>query len=158
MRCSQPRDKASQDLQDPVPCNLGRANAPSIQAVLFESRYLDVPPQLRPGSADKNQHRHKESRDVQIDTHDGQILKRSRCLNILQRLLQFSQFPIHSPLRLFRALHSLHLKRLNGFDLPSHIVCSWLERLEVSLDLVDYGRVVEGAAIVLEVDGLGLRA
>lgn len=115
-------------------------------------------PQLRPKSTHKHQHHRKEPRDSQLDTHNSQILKWPRRLDILQRLLQLPQLPIHPPLRLLRALHSLHLKRLNGLDLPSHIVRGRLERLEVSLDLVDDGRVAERAAVVLEVDGLGLRA
>lgn len=152
--------RRSQQVQDHVPCSPGRANAPSTQAVLFESRYPGVPPRPRPRSA------HPKSaplpkgiqRRSALDTHNSQILKRSRRLDILQRLLQLPQLPIHSPLGLLRALDSLHLKRLNGLDLPSHIVSGRLERLEVSLDLVDDGRVVESAAVVLEVDGLGLRA
>ena len=151
-------DETGQELQCHLPCTRGRANAPSIQAVLFERRYLGVPPQLRPEVAHKNQHRHEESGDCQFDTHNGQILKRSSRLNILQRRLQFPQFTIHSSLRLLRALHSLHLKGLNGFDLPSHIVCGWFERLEVSFDFIDYGRVVQGAAVLLEIDRLRLRA
>lgn len=117
-----------------------------------------MPPQLRPKSAHKHQHRRRESEDRHLDTHNSQILERSRGFDILQRRLQVPQFPIHLPLRLLRALHSLHLKRLDGLDLPSHIVRSRLERLDVAFDLVDHGRVVQGVAVVLEVDGLGLRA
>lgn len=92
-----------------------------------------------------------------MDTHNSQILKGSRRLDILQRRLQFPQFPIHPRLRFLRALHSLHFKGLDGFDLPPHIVGSWFEGFEVTFYLVDYSSVVEGAAVALEVDGLGLR-
>ena len=51
----------------------------------------------------------------------------------------------------------MHLKRLDGFDLPLHIVRGRFERLEVAFDLVHDACVVEGAAVLLEVDGLGLR-
>ena len=128
-----------------------------IRAVLFEHRFPGGPPQPRPGGAQKNQHRYEEAEGCQLDTHNSQILKGSRRLDILQRRLQFPQLPIHPRLRLLRALHSLHFKRFNGFDLPSHIVRSWFEGFEVTFDLVDDSSVVEGAAVVLEVDGLGLR-
>lgn len=55
-----------------------------------------------------------------------------------------------------RILHSLCLERLNGLDLPSDIVCSWLECAEVILDLVDDALVLEDGAVVREVDLLGL--
>ena len=44
-------DEAIQELRCHLPCSQGRANAPSIQAALFESRYRGVPPQLRPGTS-----------------------------------------------------------------------------------------------------------
>ena len=90
-------------------------------------------------------------------THNSQILKRSRRLDVLQRRLQFSQLVINLALGLLRALDRLHLKCLDGFDLPVQIVRGRFERLEVAFDLVYDAGVVKGAAIVLEVNGLGLR-
>ena len=151
-------DEASQEIRCHLPCSQGRANAPSIQAALFESRYQGGPPQLRPRTPHRYQYCDKGSEARHSDTHNGQVFKRPCCLDILQRFLQIPQFPIHSPLCLLRALHSLHLKSLDGLDLPGHIVCGWLERLEVSLDLVNNRRVVQGATVVLKIDGSGLRA
>ena len=110
----------------------------------------------------KTQHR-QHTKGAQRDhstrdhTHNSQILERSRRLDVLQRRLQFPQLVVYFALRLLRALDGLHLKRLDGFDLPVHIVRGRFECLEVSFDLVHYAGVVEGAAVVLKVDGLGLR-
>lgn len=151
-------DEASQELQCHLLCSQGRANAPSTQAVLFESRYQGVPLQLRPRTPHRYQYCDKVSEARHSDTHNGQVFKRPCCLNIFQRFLQIPQFPIYSSLCLLGALHSLHLKSLDGLDLPGHVVCGWLERLEVSFDLVNNRRVVQGATVVLEIDRLGLRA
>ena len=151
-------DEASQGFRCHLPCSQERANAPSKPAVLFEHRSLVVPPQHHPKSAHEvSASLENEVRDFHLCTHNSQILQRSRRLNVIQRLLQFPQFLIHPPLRLLRALHSLHFKRLNGFDLSIHIVRSRFEGLDVSFDLVDDPSVAEGAAVTLEVDGLGLR-
>jgi hypothetical protein len=40
--------------------------------------------------------------------------------------------------------------------LPAHIICLGLESIELLLNIVDDGLVLEDAAVVLEVDGLRL--
>ena len=99
----------------------------------------------------------RKIRSTRDHTHNGQILKRSRRLDVLQRRIQLPQLVIYLALCLLRALDGLHLKRLDGFDLPVHIVRGRFKRLEVAFDLVHDAGVVEGAAVLLEVDGLGLR-
>ena len=54
-----------------------------------------------------------------------------------------------------RALYRLGLKRLNGLYLPAHIICFWLELLEMVLNLVDDCGVFELRAVGCKVDGLG---
>ena len=82
-----------------------------------------------------------------------QLLKRPRILNILQCLLQRSQFGIHGNLCLFRVLNRFCLKRLNGLDLPCDIVGLGLETLDLLLNLVDDGLVVDLGSVRSEVDG-----
>jgi hypothetical protein len=53
-------------------------------------------------------------------------------------------------------LESLRLECLDRLNLPAHIVCLGLEGVELLLDIVDDGLVLEDAAVVLEVDGLRL--
>lgn len=48
------------------------------------------------------------------------------------------------------------LKRLDGLDLPSDIVCLGLERVELLLDLINDGSVLEHGSVIGEVDGLRL--
>lgn len=89
-------------------------------------------------------------------TYNSKILKRSRRLNILQSLLQIPQLLIDLPLSHLRILNRLSLKRLDSLNLPSNIICSWLEALEVILDLVDYGLVLEHGAVMAEINFLRL--
>jgi hypothetical protein len=88
-----------------------------------------------------------------ICTHHSQIGKRPGILDVLQRLLQIAQFLIHDSLGLLGALNSLRLECLDRLDLPAHIVCLGLESVELLLNVVDDGLVLEDAAVVLEVDG-----
>jgi hypothetical protein len=90
------------------------------------------------------------------NTYHSKILKRSRTLNIRQRLLQILQLQLNPTLRLLRILHSLRLKRLNGLHLPINIIRRGLEVAEVLLDLVDDGLVLQDRAVVREVDLGGL--
>ena len=89
-------------------------------------------------------------------TYHSEILKWSRSLNVLQSLLQILQLQVHTTLGLLCVLDSLSLESLNGLDLPSYIICDWLEGAEMLLELVDDGLVLEEAAVVCEVDLLGL--
>lgn len=87
---------------------------------------------------------------------DGELVKRPRVLDVLQRLLQILQLPVDHGLGLLGALDSLGLESLNGLDLPAHIVGLGLEGREALLDFVNDGGVLEDRAVVAEVDGLGL--
>lgn len=89
-------------------------------------------------------------------THRRHILPRPRRLNIRQRLLQVLQLGIHLPLGRLRALDSLDLEGLDRLDLPTHIVRLRLELLELGLDLVDNGAVLERVPVGCKVHGRGL--
>ena len=96
-----------------------------------------------------------QTRKRENSTYHSQILKRPRLLNILQRLLQIHQLPIHQSLGLLRILHRLRLKSLNRLDLPPHIIRHGLERLDVLFNLVDHGLVLERGAVTGEIERLG---
>ena len=122
-------------------------------------RCLGVLQQLRPARLLA----HIESRDISgsepghgigMNTHHSELLERSRTLNILQRLLQILQLSIDLALGLLSALHSLRLKRLNGLDLSVHIILLDLKAVHILLELSDDVLVLEGIAIVGEVDSL----
>jgi hypothetical protein len=91
-----------------------------------------------------------------VYTHHSQIGKWPGLLDVLQGHLQVAQFLVHDGLGLLGALDSLRLECLDRLDLPVHIVCLGLESVELLLDVVDDGLVLEDAAVVREVDGLGL--
>jgi len=87
---------------------------------------------------------------------DSEVIKRPGLLDVLQCLLEIAQFLVDNGLGLLCALDGLGLESLNGLDLPSYIVCLGLESVELLLDVVDDGLVLEDAAVVAEVDRLGL--
>lgn len=91
-----------------------------------------------------------------LSTYHSQIFKRPSLLDILQCLLQIPQLLINHTLCFFSTLYSLLLKGLDCLDLPCYIVCLGLESTERLLDFVDDGRVLENAAVITEVDSLGL--
>ena len=97
-----------------------------------------------------------QSAQVCSDTYHSEILKRPGRLNVLQRCLQITDLRIDSALGLLRALHSLCLESLDGLDLPAHIVLLDLEAVDLLLNIVDDGGVLEEGAVVGEVDFLGL--
>lgn len=86
----------------------------------------------------------------------GGLVPRSCTLNVIQRLLQTPQLDRDLLLGLFRILNSHLLEALDRFNLLADIVGFGLERLEVLLDLVDHGRVLQYRAVVREVDAGGL--
>lgn len=90
------------------------------------------------------------------NTYDSEIFKRPRLLNVLQRLLQIPQLLINHTLRLLCRLNSLSLEALNSLDLPVHIVRLGLESLELLLDVIDDGLVLEDRSVVGEVHALRL--
>lgn len=89
-------------------------------------------------------------------TYHSHLIEWPCRLNVRQSLLQILQLQIDVRLGLLCILHSLCLEGLDGLDLPSDIVCSWLECAEVLLDLVDDALVFEDGTVVREVDLLGL--
>lgn len=89
-------------------------------------------------------------------THHSEVFEWASRLNVLESLLQVPQFRINLALGLFRALHGLSLECLNGLDLPLDIVLLWLESIELLLDVGNDVLVLQEAAVLGEVDGLGL--
>jgi len=89
-------------------------------------------------------------------TYHSEILERPGLLDVLQSLVQVLQFLINHTLRLLSTLNSLGLESLNGLHLPFNIIGCWLECLELFLDIVYDSAVLEDAAVVLEVDCLGV--
>jgi len=90
------------------------------------------------------------------DLVNGEVSEWPGILDVLQGLLEIAQLLVDNSLSLLCALDGLGLESLNGLDLPSYIVCLRLESVELLLDVVDNGLVLEDAAVVVEVDGLGL--
>jgi hypothetical protein len=90
------------------------------------------------------------------NTYHGELIKWSRLLNILQRLLQILQLQINTSLGLLGIFQSLRLKSLNRLDLSPNIVCRGLEGIEMLLNLLDNGLVLQNRTVVYEVDFGGL--
>jgi hypothetical protein len=93
---------------------------------------------------------------VHTDTYHGEVLEGTGSLDVLQSLLQVDKLGIDLALGLLGVLDGLGLESVDGLQLAADIVGSGLEGLEVVLDLVDDGLVLEDTAVVGEVDGLGL--
>ena len=89
-------------------------------------------------------------------TYDGELIKWPGSLDILQSLLQVHQLGLDATLGLLGRLDGLSLKGIDGLELTSNVVGGRLEGLEVVLNLVNDGLVLEGLAVVRKVDGLGL--
>lgn len=89
-------------------------------------------------------------------TYDSEVLEGTGSLDVLQGLLQVGELSLDLALGLLGVLNSLGLEGVDGLDLAANVVGSGLEGLEVVLDLVDDGLVLQDAAVVGEVDGLGL--
>lgn len=86
-------------------------------------------------------------------TYDGEVLERPGLLNVLQSLGQVLELGIYLDLGLLCALDGLSLESVNGLELPVDIVLLRGEGVELLLDLVNDGRVLENGAVVGEVDG-----
>lgn len=89
-------------------------------------------------------------------TYHSEVFKRPSSLNVVQSLLQVNQLSLDLALSLLSALHSLGLKGIDSLNLTANIVGRRLEALEVALDLVNDGLVLQHVAVVGEVDGLRL--
>lgn len=87
---------------------------------------------------------------------DGKVSKRPGVLDVLQCLLEVAELLVDDGLGLLGALNGLGLEGLNSLDLPVHVVGLGLEGVELLLDVVDDGLVLEDGAVLGEVDGLGL--
>ena len=91
-----------------------------------------------------------------MSTYNSEIVEWPGLLNVLEGLLEIAQLLVNDGLGLLCALDGLGLESLNGLDLPSYVVCLGLECVELLLDIVDDGLVLEDAAVVGKVDGLRL--
>lgn len=91
-----------------------------------------------------------------MKTYHSEILERSRSLNVLERLAQIRQLGLNAALGLLRALDGLGLEGIDGLELAVQVIRRGLEVLEVILDLVDDGLVLQGSAVIVKVDGLRL--
>jgi hypothetical protein len=102
-----------------------------------------------------NLHSHHETLAQNVmrgeGTH-GQILKRTRILNISKSGLQIFQLYVD----LLNCLFSLNdcggLECLNGFDVCAHVIRYRLELLEKFGSVIDNGFVLEDGAVVLNID------
>lgn len=89
-------------------------------------------------------------------THHSEVLERPGSLDVLEGLLQILQLGVNLALGLLGALDGLGFVGLDGLDLTADVVLLDLEAVELLLDVVDDGGVLEDGAIVREVDLLGL--
>lgn len=90
------------------------------------------------------------------NTYDSEVLEGTGGLDVLQGLLQVLQLSLNLTLGSLGVLNSLGLEGVNGLELAVDIVGSGLEGLEVVLELVDDSLVLQDAAVVAEVNSLGL--
>ena len=87
---------------------------------------------------------------------DSEVRERPGVLDVLQGLLEIAELLVDNGLGLLGALDGLGLESLDGLDLPVYVVGLGLEGVELLLDVVDDGLVLEDGAVVREVDVLGL--
>jgi hypothetical protein len=90
------------------------------------------------------------------NTYNGEFVEWPGGLDVLEGLLEVAELSLDLALGLLSALHSLGLEGINGLQLTGDIVTGGLKGLEVVLDLVDDSLVLQDAAVVGEVDFLGL--
>jgi hypothetical protein len=89
-------------------------------------------------------------------THNSEVLEGPGSLDVLKSLLKVLELSVDLELGLLGALDSLGLVGLNGLDLAVDVVLLDLEGVELLLDVVDDGGVLQDGAVVGEVDSLGL--
>ena len=95
-------------------------------------------------------------RDISDYTHHSEVLERPGGLDVLKSLLKVLELSVDLGLGLLGALDSLGLVGLDGLDLAVDVVLLDLESVELLLDVVDDGSVLQDGAVVGEVDLLGL--
>lgn len=88
--------------------------------------------------------------------YNSEFIEGTGGLDVLKGLLEVAEFSLNLALGLLSALDSLGLEGINGLQLAGNIVGGGLEVLELVLDLVDDGLVLQNAAVTGEVDGLRL--
>lgn len=93
---------------------------------------------------------------ARTNTYHGEVFEGTGGLDVLQGLLQVDELSVDLALGLLGVLDGLGLESIDGLQLAADIVGGGLEALEVVLDLVNDGLVLEDAAVVGKVDGLGL--
>lgn len=91
-----------------------------------------------------------------VPTYHSEVLEWASSLNVLKSLLQVQKLSINLALGSFGAFDSLSLEGLNGLDLAVDVVLLDLEAVELLLNVIDDGLVLQDRAVVGEVDGLGL--
>lgn len=89
-------------------------------------------------------------------TYHSEVLERPGGLNVLEGLLKVLQLSVDLALGLLGALEGLGLVGLDGLDLAADVVLLDLEGVDLLLDVVDDGGVLQDGAVVGEVDLLGL--
>ena len=89
-------------------------------------------------------------------TYHSEVFKRTRALDVLQSLLQVLQFRINLRLGLLCALDRLSLEGLNRFNLAVDVVFLDLKAAHLLLEIANDILVLQGPAVVLEVDSLRL--
>lgn len=90
------------------------------------------------------------------DTHHSEVLEGPGSLNVLKSLLKVLKLSIDLGLGGLGALDGLSLVGLDGLDLAVDVVLLDLEGVELLLNVVDDGGVLQDGAVVGEVDLLGL--
>ena len=89
-------------------------------------------------------------------THHSEVLEGPGSLDVLKSLLKVLELSVDLGLGLLGALDSLGLVGLDGLDLAVDVVLLDLEGVELLLNVVDNGGVLQDGAVVGEVDLLGL--
>jgi hypothetical protein len=87
---------------------------------------------------------------------DGGLVPRSGALDVAQGLLQTAELDLHLLLGLFGVAGGDLFEFVDGSQLLGDVVAGRLEGLEVALDLVDHGLVLQQRPVVAKVDRLGL--
>lgn len=139
-------------------CSLERPSDPWKQAARHACRYLgELQPRRPAGMISQPNHvTFAPAFMAMPKTYHGELVEWTSGLDVCQSLLQILQLSVDLALGLLGTLHGLRLECLNGLDLSLDIVLLWLESVELLLDVVDHVLVLEDAAVLGEVDGLGL--